>query len=227
LQIIRAMSLAPSLPLHAFIDPLALAIVGGGTLIVALLRTPASDIARGLRAVTVLGRGPFEAAALVSQIEALSRICAKHGVIQLDRSVIADRDVAGAIGAIVDGVEPAGVVAGLDAARSARFERHRAAAELWAGMAEAAPAMGLIGTLIGLVRMFTAMTDPAAIGAAMAIALLTTLYGAVLANLVFAPVSARLRRLARAEYLERARLTAPLAALAEREQPRLLLERAA
>ena len=61
-------------------------------------------------------------------------------------------------------------------------------------MAEVAPAMGMIGTLIGLVKMFPAMPDPTAIGAAMAVALLATLYGAIIANLVAMPIAVRLRR---------------------------------
>ena len=92
---------------------------------------------------------------------------------------------------------------------------------MWSGLAEVAPAMGMVGTLIGLVRMFTAMNDPAAIGGAMAIALLATLYGALLANLVALPIANRLRRRARDEAVERARLEAPLIALAERERPKL------
>ncbi|RYE03096.1 MAG: biopolymer transporter ExbB, partial [Sphingomonadales bacterium] len=94
------------------------------------------------------------------------------------------------------------------------YERHRAAADVWTGMAEVAPAMGMIGTLIGLVGMFVAMKDPQAIGGAMAIALLTTLYGAILASLVALPVAARLKRQSRHEAQERARIELPLAALA-------------
>ncbi|WP_430635373.1 MotA/TolQ/ExbB proton channel family protein [Sphingomonas hankookensis] len=88
-------------------------------------------------------------------------------------------------------------------------------------VAELAPLLGMIGTLVGLVRMFMAMTDPAAIGQAMAVALLSTLYGALLAALVGMPIAGRLRRLARAEAFERARLEAPLVALARRERPHL------
>jgi len=80
--------------------------------------------------------------------------------------------------------------------------------------------MGMVGTLIGLVGMFVKMDDPSAIGGSMAIALLATLYGALLANLVAMPVAARLRRHAREEAIERLRLEAPLVALAMREQPR-------
>ena len=213
--------------LAPFLDPIAAAIVVGGTLLATILRTPSRDLARGVAALRALGRRPFDAGALLTQIEALSRITARHGVIQLDRSVIRDADVAAAMAAIVDGVEDVRVTTTIDEARAARFERHRAAAEMWAAAAEIAPAMGMVGTLIGLVRMFTAMTDPAAIGGAMAVAVLATLYGALLGNLVCMPIASRLKRLARAEYLERARLSAPLAALAARERPRERIEEAA
>ncbi|MHA6721766.1 motility protein A [Sphingomonas sp. RS2018] len=210
--------------LAPFLDPAAAAIVIGGTAIATLLRTPSGDLLRGLSALRVIGRRPFVADALVMQVEALTRISARHGVMQLDRSVIRDADVAQAIAGIVDGVEDVEIRARIDQARTARYERQRAAADMWAAAAEFAPAMGMVGTLIGLVRLFTAMTDPAVIGAAMAVAVLATLYGALLGNLVCLPIAARLKRLARAEFIERGRLVLPLAILAAREAPRTTRE---
>jgi chemotaxis protein MotA len=212
--------------LAPFLDPLAAAIVGGGTVAVTLLRAPLRDVGRGVVALRVLARQPFSGDPLVTQVEALSRISARHGVMQLDRSVIRDADVAAAIARVVDGEGAERTLACIEDRRLARYERQRAAAEMWAAAAEIAPAMGMVGTLIGLVQLFTRMTDPAAIGSAMAVAVLATLYGALLGNLVLLPIAARLKRLARAEYLERGRLARPLAALAEREAP-LLRERAA
>jgi len=151
---------------------------------------------------------------LLTQIAALTRIARRHGLIALDRSVIADADVAAAVEAAVDGTSAAEVATLLQHRRMARFERHRAAADVWTGMAEVAPAMGMIGTLIGLVGMFVAMKDPAAIGGAMAVALLTTLYGAIIASLIALPVASRLKRQSRHEAQERARIELPLAALA-------------
>ncbi|MCX8477681.1 MAG: MotA/TolQ/ExbB proton channel family protein [Sphingomonas sp.] len=197
-----------------FLDPLALAIVLGGTAVAVLLRTPLGDLGRALAALRTLGRRRFEVEPLLGQIAALGRIAQRHGVIALDRSVIADPDVAAAVAAVVDSASPDQVTALLEQRRIARFERHRAAAEMWSGAADIAPAMGMIGTLIGLVQMFTAMRDPATIGAAMAVALLTTLYGAVVACLVATPIASRLKRQARHEAQERARLAAPLAELA-------------
>jgi chemotaxis protein MotA len=202
-----------------FLDPVALAIVLGGTSVAVLLRTPLGDVGRGLAALGTLGRRRFDVEPLLAQVAAFGRIAQRHGVIMLDRSVIADLDLAAAVATIVDGASPDRVVALLDQRRLARFERHRAAAEMWTGMADIAPAMGMIGTLIGLVQMFTAMRDPKTIGAAMAVALLTTLYGAILACLIATPLASRLKRHARHEAQERARLAAPLAELAS-VQPR-------
>lgn len=203
-----------------FLDPLALAIVGGGTIAATMLRTPFPDLARAAAALATLPRRHFNADPLLEQVAAQDRIARRHGAMTLDRSVIADPDVAAAIAGIADGFAAEQVAATLDHRRRARIERQVAAADCWAGAAEVAPAMGMVGTLVGLVVMFTRMSDPAAIGGAMAVALLATLYGALLANLVLMPVATRLRAAARSEAFERARLVPPLVALAVREAPR-------
>jgi chemotaxis protein MotA len=206
--------------LAPFIDPAAIGIVAGGTLAATLLRTPLRDVGRGIAALATLPRRTLDATPLIDQVAALGRIAKRHGVHTLDRSVIADTDVAAAIAEIVDGATPADVALLLDQRRRARILRHAGAADMWAGMAEVAPAMGMVGTLVGLVTMFLSMTDPKAIGAGMAVALLATLYGALIANLIAMPIAVRLRRRARSEAEERTRLVAPLAALAEYGQPR-------
>ncbi|TPG20563.1 biopolymer transporter ExbB [Sphingomonas koreensis] len=217
------MTNAPDLAqaLGPYLDPAAIGIVVGGTILAVILRTPLRDVGRALSALRTLGRKRFDAEPMLEQIAALGRIARRHGTLALDRSVITDPDLAAAIADIVDVKSPAEVATAIADRRRARIERHAAAADMWAGAAEVAPAMGMIGTLIGLVRMFTAMNDPQAIGGAMAIALLATLYGAALANLVAMPIAARLRRRGREEAVGRARIEGPLVALAERERPRL------
>lgn len=203
-----------------FLDPAALAIVGGGTLLVAALRTPVADLARALSALSTLPRRRFDPAPMVEQIAAQARIARRHGALALDRSVIADTDLAAAIAAIVDGADGEAVAALLEERFRARTARHAGAIDCWIGMAEAAPAMGMVGTLVGLVAMFTRMTDAHAIGSAMAVALLATLYGALVANLIASPIAARLRAAAAGERAGRLLLVAPLVALAAREAPR-------
>lgn len=208
------------MPFASLYDPTALALVAGGTALTAMLRTPAADLWRGVKALRTLVQPRFDTEPLLEQLAAQARIAQRHGVLALDRSVITDPDLAAGLAAVVDGDTPDAVAQLVGHCRRARMERHAAAIEVWRGAAEAAPAMGMVGTLIGLVAMFVRMADPAAIGSAMAVALLATLYGALLANLVFAPVAARLRRIARDEHVERLRLDPALVALAVREQPR-------
>jgi chemotaxis protein MotA len=207
--------------LRTFYDPLALALVGGGTVLTMALRTPAADLARALAALRTLFCRRFSADALLEQVAAQARIARRHGVIALDHSVIADPDLAAGLAAIVDGAGPDDVAALMEERRQARLQRHAAAIDAWRGAAEAAPAMGMVGTLIGLAAMFATMSDPQAIGGAMAVALLATLYGALLGNLLLQPIAQRLAIRARVEAFERSRLVRPLTALAEREAPRM------
>lgn len=206
--------------LATLMDPTALAIVLGGTALATLLRTPAHDLTRALAALRTLTRPHFSAEPLLQQLGAQGRIAQRHGVLALDRSVITDPDLAAALAAIVDGEPPDAVAALVEHARRARAERHAAAIDIWRGAAETAPAMGMVGTLVGLAAMFGTMTDPHAIGGAMAVALLATLYGALFATLVAHPIAQRLAAQARCEAFERTRLAAPLLALATREAPR-------
>jgi len=200
--------------LGTFLDPIALAIVGGGVVAGTVLRSASGDLARSVAALGQLPRRRFDVEPLLSQVSALGRIARRHGVIALDRSKIEDPDIAAAVAAIVDGASPKEVGTLLEQRRCARFERHRGGWEVWSGAAELAPAMGMVGTLVGLVGMFSAMKDPQAIGGAMAVALLATLYGALLANLALLPVATRLKRRARHEAQERLRLQPALALLA-------------
>lgn len=80
-----------------------------------------------------------------------------------------------------------------------RAERHGALIRGWTAIADAAPALGLAGTIVGLIRMFSVMDDPAAIGPAMAMALLTTFYGVLLANMIAGPIATRLEWLSERE----------------------------
>lgn len=93
----------------------------------------------------------------------------------------------------VDGLEPQSIHEILDTELSYQRARHQLGADVFSTMATFAPAMGMIGTLIGLVQMLQSMDDPSKIGPAMAVALLTTFYGSILANFVCIPIAGKLR----------------------------------
>ena len=96
------------------------------------------------------------------------------------------------IGLLVDSTPPEIIESSLDNELTLMKSRHANAAMMWRSWADIAPAMGMIGTLVGLVGMLQNMSDPKAIGPAMAIALLTTLYGAFFANVLAKPIAEKL-----------------------------------
>jgi len=100
---------------------------------------------------------------------------------------------------------------------SDRAQRHASVRNVWLSIADAAPALGMAGTIIGLVGMFAAMDDPAALGPSMALALLTTFYGVVIANVVAAPVATRLADLSERELAWQKEVADRMAAIARRE----------
>ena len=201
------------------VDPLALAIVAGGTVAATALRGPLADTGAALRAVLAAVRPPFDYDRARAELATAERLSQAKGVLAVDVHTIRDGDVAAGVEAVAAGADPDQVEHLLASRRAARRERHMIVHDWWAAAAETAPAMGMIGTLLGLVRMFQAMDDPAAIGQSMAVALLATLYGAILANLVAAPLAARLQRLSRAEEDARRALAKPFRAYAAREAP--------
>jgi chemotaxis protein MotA len=205
--------------LAVFYDPLALAIVGGGTLLATAARGPLRDTFDAIRALPVLVRRPFDFGPARAELAKAERVASARSLLAIDSHLLKDPDVARGVEAVADGATADEVEALLHRLREERLDRHAVVQEFWAAAAETAPAMGMVGTLIGLVRMFRAMDDPATIGGAMAVALLATLYGALFANLVAAPIAARLRRLARAEEEEREALVKPFRAFAARETP--------
>ena len=101
-------------------------------------------------------------------------------------------------------------------------ERHENGADIFVAMGTYAPALGMIGTLIGLVQMLQTMNDPSSIGPAMAVALLTTLYGAVIANVVCIPMAGKLKIRSQSEVLHKALVAEGLRLLLLGENPRLI-----
>ena len=205
--------------LLTFFDPVALAIVGGGTLLATAARGPLADTVNAIRALPVLVRRPFDFGPARAELARAERVAHAKSLLAIDSQLLRDPDVAKGVEAVADGATADEVEQLLIRLRQDRDERHAVVQDFWAAAAEAAPAMGMVGTLVGLVRMFRSMDDPATIGGAMAIALLATLYGALFANLIAAPIAARLRRLARAEENERRALVKPFRAFAMRETP--------
>jgi chemotaxis protein MotA len=102
------------------------------------------------------------------------------------------------------------------------IERHETGREMFKSIGDAAPAMGMIGTLIGLVQMLSNMDDPKSIGPAMAVALLTTLYGAVIANAIALPLADKLKRIAMDERLSKDLILESVSSIQAGTNPRVV-----
>ncbi|GAA0820527.1 flagellar motor protein PomA [Colwellia sp. D2M02] len=117
----------------------------------------------------------------------------KGGFLALEEAEITNAFMQKGVDMLVDGHDADVVRATLQKDINLTTERHEKSADMLMALADVAPAMGMIGTLIGLVAMLSNMDDPKSIGPAMAVALLTTLYGAFLANVIAIPLAAKLK----------------------------------
>ncbi|MBE0367203.1 flagellar motor protein PomA [Pseudoalteromonas sp. MMG013] len=129
---------------------------------------------------------------LIEKAVELADSARKGGFLALEEAEIPNAFMRKGVDMLVDGHDADVVRATLQKDISLTSSRHEQGASLFKSLADIAPAMGMIGTLIGLVAMLSNMDDPKAIGPAMAVALLTTLYGAFLANVVAIPIQVKL-----------------------------------
>ncbi|MCF6436792.1 flagellar motor protein PomA [Pseudoalteromonas sp. MMG022] len=129
---------------------------------------------------------------LIEKAVELADSARKGGFLALEEADIPNSFMRKGVDMLVDGHDADVVRATLQKDISLTSDRHESGAQLFKKLGDIAPAMGMIGTLIGLVAMLSNMDDPKAIGPAMAVALLTTLYGAFLANVVAIPIQSKL-----------------------------------
>ncbi|MFU8789265.1 MAG: MotA/TolQ/ExbB proton channel family protein [Methylobacter sp.] len=172
-----------------FFDIPSIMVVFGGTFGVSLMRISMSDFFRSFK---IVGKAFFntreDPQGLIEDAIRLSGVARKTGLLALDNEEIANPFLKKGISLCVDGHDPELVRKMLTKEIDQMISRNEAGQSLWQGVANLAPAMGMIGTLIGLVQMLANMSDPASIGPAMAIALITTLYGAIIANCFAIPI---------------------------------------
>ena len=176
-----------------FLNPPSLLIVLGGTFFVVLMKF---SLKQAIGAFKVAARAflakkedPEE---LIAQIVKLAEIARKGGMLALEEEEVENSFLADGIQLLSDGHPGETIQTLMSNDLNQTIERHKWGAKVFTATGEVAPAMGMIGTLIGLVQMLSNMEDPKSIGPAMAVALLTTLYGAMLANMVALPIADKL-----------------------------------
>jgi chemotaxis protein MotA len=210
----------------AFIDLPAMCIVVGGTIGVTTACFSISEMTMAQRVArkTLLHqtRDPSAAARRLLQFAQFARV---KGILALQSRLAEVRDerfLYYGLRMVVDGTSPGEIEAILHRELEATSSRHASGTAILRKAGEVAPAMGLIGTLVGLVQMLGNLDNPSAIGPAMAVALLTTFYGAVLAYMVFNPLAAKLERRAEHEARLGSLYLIGVISIARQENPRRL-----
>ena len=157
---------------------------------------------------------------LIDRLVELAGIARKDGMIALENEEIPNRFLAKGISSLVDGNEASFIRSSLERDMYMTARRHEAGRGTLQAAGDIAPSMGMIGTLIGLVLMLGNMADPKAIGPAMAVALLTTMYGAIIANIIFMPMLVKLEGYTVYEVSYRELVVIGLRNIARGESPR-------
>ena len=185
-----------------FIDMPSVYIVILGTLTAVLARSSIPEFigvfGAGLKTLLHKEDKPED---LIERLVELGTVARKDGMIALEGQDIANPFMAKGIRMLVDGTDPAMIKSSMEREMAMIAKRNGDGMTVIASAQEIAPAMGMIGTLVGLVLMLGNMSDPKSIGPAMAVALLTTLYGAVVANVICIPLNQKLATLDNIEKL--------------------------
>jgi chemotaxis protein MotA len=167
----------------------------------------------------------FKHSQMTEQLINLSVRVKKHGPLSLTKiegDMAKDEFLLSAMQMVSDGVKPETIETILSQASESGRERKLFAASAFRKAGEIAPGMGLIGTLVGLVQMLAQLDDPASIGPAMAVALLTTFYGALLGTIILTPLATKIERSVEEENTMHSLITTTAISMAKQESPRQL-----
>ncbi len=146
----------------------------------------------------------------------------KGGFLALEEAEISNAFMQKGVDMLVDGHDADVVRGTLQKDINLTTERHETGSNMMMALADVAPAMGMIGTLIGLVAMLSNMDDPKSIGPAMAVALLTTLYGAFLANVIAIPIASKLKLRMAEEKLNQELILDAVLGIQDGQNPRVI-----
>ncbi len=214
--------------LGSFIDGASILITLGGAFSAVLTSYALSDFMSGLKSFKLVMKvSANNTPGIIQQIIDLSNLARKEGLLALEEAASESEDefIKKGIFLIVDGTDPELVRGIMETEMISIESRHKVNIGFWQDVASMGPAWGMIGTLVGLVNMLQNMDDPSAIGPAMSVALLTTLYGSLLANWIAIPVSKKLANKNNSEIMEKEIMIEGLLSIQAGENPRVIEEK--
>jgi chemotaxis protein MotA len=211
--------------LGAFINIPSLLVVVGGTIAAVLVQYPLNDV---LGVISIMRNTLLTKVSdpnkLIEQIVVFAEEARRDGLLVLEQHAkdIEDQFIKDGIQLAIDGTEPEILREILNTELANLESRHNKGHGILEAFGAFAPAFGMIGTLIGLVIMLQNMSDPSSIGPAMAVALITTFYGSVMANLIFLPLAGKLKTRTKEELMVREMVLEGILSIQSGDNPRLV-----
>ena len=208
-----------------YVDFPSVLIVIGGSIGVIMASVPINNLISGMKAMTkAFIFSPISAQKLIEQLVDFAVKARRDGILSLESEEenMKDEFLRKGIRLAVDGTEPDVIRSILETDLDNMMERHKGNAAVASMFIDIAPAMGMIGTLIGLVAMLLNMSDPSAIGPAMSVALITTFYGSVIANMFATPIFIKITNRSAEEEHIRQIMLAGIMAIQSGDNPRIV-----
>ncbi len=209
-----------------FIDIPSLIVVVGGTFAVAFVMFPLKTMLGAAKVImkTFFAKPP-DLAQSIQTIIGLAEKARKESLVALEKVQVDNAFMKRGVLLVSDGTEESLVRSIMEMEMANMVKRHRTGQEILKGLGTMAPAFGMIGTLVGLVQMLQNLDDPSAIGPAMAVALLTTFYGAIMANCLFLPMAKKLEERSNEEALNMELIMEGVLAILNGEHPSIVREK--
>lgn len=216
-------------PMVAFSNVPAIIIILGGTVGVGMASNKMSDIGAGTKATLKMLKpgSKLDSAASVNELMKYADIARRDGLLALEETVkgVEDPFLKRGLELVIDGTDSAEVTDVLDGDIAAMKERHKIAAKFHADCGAYAPAIGIVGCVLGLTLALSKLDDPAAMGEKIAAAFIATLWGIGVANIFFIPISAKMKRVSAAEVHHRQMIVEGILAIQAGVSPRAVGER--
>ncbi len=211
-----------------YLDLPSAIITFGGSFFAVMASFSLSDFTGGLKSFMLVFKAPStDVRGMIQKIIDLSNVARKEGLLSLEEAAgdLEDEFMKKGILLIVDGTDPELVRGIMETELISTEDRHKSKINFWETLGAMGPAWGVIGTLIGLVNMLYEMDDPSSIGPSMAVALITTLYGSILANWICAPVASKLKTNNSNEIMVKEIMIEGLLSIQAGENPRVIEEK--
>ncbi|HOO28594.1 MAG TPA: MotA/TolQ/ExbB proton channel family protein [Lachnospiraceae bacterium] len=211
-----------------FVDPPSAMITFGGAFCCILASYKLQEFTKGIKSITIAFKLPvLNAGAIIQKIIDLSNVARKEGLLSLEEAAgeLDDSFLQKGIMLVVDGTDPDLVRGIMETELVSIDDRHKKNIGFWENLASMGPAWGMIGTLVGLILMLYHMDDASTIGPSMAVALITTMYGSLLANWICTPIATKLKSINNEEMQVKEIIIEGLLSIQAGENPRVIEEK--